>query len=130
MAASQLCVSTLTMKPTHKWIKDWNFGIEPSLEKETAEELIRLFQEFWEWANLESKSKTTKQRYSAALHTLGGYLIEETEKGVRENRGIWDFVKSYIDSGDGPLIYHGNEAWQEELDTVCRKLYKFLIATR
>jgi len=118
------------MKPIQKWIEDWNCGIEPSLEKETAEELIRLFQEFWEWANLESKSKTTKQRYSAALHTLGGYLIEETEKGVRENRGIWDFVKTYVDAQDGPLIYHDNEAWQEELDTVCRKLHKFLIATR
>jgi hypothetical protein len=33
---------------------------------------------------------------------------------------------SYIDTGEGPLIYHDNETWQKELDAVCRKLHKYM----
>lgn len=122
-------ISVFTMKPTEKWIEDWRYGMEPKLEQKTAEELIKEFQAFWIWANLESRSKTTKQRYSGALHALGGYLVEETGKGVRSGMGIREFLEVYIASGDGPLIYHDNEACQDELDTVCRKLYKYLTAT-
>ena len=118
----------LDMKPTIDWITDWGYGVEPSKEKETSEELLRIFQDFWCWANLDTKSKSTKQRYSTALAALGGYIVEETGNGNRGAKSIHEFLKSYIDSGDGPLIYHDNEAWQDELDTVCRKLYKYLIA--
>ena len=31
--------------------------------------------------------------------------------------------------GEGPLIYQGREEWQRELDTVCRKLNKFLASS-
>ncbi len=118
------------MKPNKKWIEDWRYGVEPRLEENTAEELIKEFQAFWNWAVLDSKSKTTKQRYSGALHALGGYMVEETGKGKRANREIGEFLKGYVDSGDGPLIHHDNEAWQDELDMVCRKLYKYLSAIR
>jgi len=116
------------MKPETKWATDWRYGVEPELEKKTSEELLLVFQDFWNGTCLETKSKSTKQRYAGALHALGGYLVEEAVNGNRGNKLIYDFLKSYIDSGDGPLIYHDNEAWQSELDTVCRKLYKFLAA--
>lgn len=116
------------MKPTNDWITDWRYGVTPSQEEKTSEELLEIFQDFWVWANLETKSKSTKQRYSAALRALGGYLVEETRSGHRDSKTIREFLKGYIDSGDGPLIYHDNEAWQNELDTVCRRLYKYLAA--
>jgi len=116
------------MKPKDNWITDWSYGLKPNLEKKTAEELIEIFQEFWLWANIESKSKSTRQRYSSALHALGGYLVEETGNGHRGSKTIQDFLKDYIDLGEGPLIHINNEAWQNELDTVCRKLYKYLVA--
>jgi len=116
------------MKPKTKWITDWRFGVEPELEKKTSEELLVIFQDFWNGACLETKSKSTKQRYAGALHALGGYLVEEGVNGIRGDKSIYDFLKGYIDSGDGPLIYYDNEAWQSELDTVCRKLYQFLVA--
>ncbi|MEA3486594.1 MAG: hypothetical protein U9R20_02965 [Thermodesulfobacteriota bacterium] len=115
------------MKPTNDWITDWHYGVEPSQEKRTSKELLGIFQDFWGWADLENKSKSIKQRNSAALHALGGYLVEETGNGHRGSKTIFGFLKGYIDSGDGPLIHHDNEAWQNELDTVCRKLYKYLI---
>lgn len=116
------------MKPDKKWITDWHHGVEPELEKKTSEELLIAFQDFWNSTCLDAKSKSTKQRYTGALHALGGYLVEEAVNGKRGNKSIYDFLKSYIDCGDGPLIYHDNEAWQSEFDTVCRKLYKFLAA--
>lgn len=117
------------MKPTNNWIEDWSYGAKPRHEEKTAEELIRILEEFWDWAKLESKSKTTKQRYSAALHALGDYLVKETGNGFRANKGIREFLEEYIDSEGGPLIHHDDELWQNELDAVCRKLYKYLLAS-
>jgi len=105
---------------------DWRCGIIPSQEDQTANELIEIFKDFWSWANLETKSKSTKRRYSAALHALGGYLVEETAKGNRGTKKIIEFLKEYIDTEEGPLIHYDNEAWQAELDTVCRRFYKYL----
>ena len=118
----------LDMKPATEWTTDWRYGVEPNQERKTSEELLLIFHEFWGWAGLDKKSKSTKQRYSVALHALGGYLVEEAGNGHRGNKSIQDFLKHYIDSGDGPLIHNDNEAWQNELDTVCRKLYKYLAA--
>ena len=115
------------MKPTNDWIKDWRYGVERSQEEKTSEELLRIFEDFWGWANLETKSKSTRKRYSAALHSLGGYLVEEVGKGHCGSKTTHEFLKGYIDSGDGPLIHYDNEAWQNELDTVCRRLYKYLL---
>ena len=116
------------MKPTNNWIEDWSCGEKPKLEQKTAEELIIILDKFWNWAKLESKSKTTKQRYSAALHSLGGYLVEEAGNGFRDNKEIREFLEEYIDSEGGPLIHHDDDLWQNELDTACRKLYKYLLA--
>ena len=116
------------MKPATEWIADWRNGVKPDQERKTSEELLLIFQEFWNWAGLDKKSKSTKQRYSVALHALGGYLVEEVGNGHRGNKSIQRFLTYYIDSGEGPLIHYDNETWQNELDTVCRKLYKYLAA--
>jgi len=114
------------MEPNNRWIDDWRYGVKPSLEKQTSEELIKIFQGFWLWANLDEKSKSTKQRYLTALHALGGYLVAETGNEQRENKDIEAFLRCYIDSTGAPLIHHDDERWQDELDTVCRKLNKYL----
>ncbi|MBB3062836.1 hypothetical protein [Microbulbifer rhizosphaerae] len=114
------------MKPTEDWIKDWRYGVDPNLEKSVSEGLIEIFKDFWLWANLDTKSKSTQQRYSAALHALGGYLIEQIGNSTIYSGTTQDFLAGYIDAGEGPLIYQDNEGWQNELDTVCRKLYKYL----
>jgi len=114
------------MKPEKEWITDWRNGVKPTQEKKTSEELLLIFQEFWNWASLDKKSKSTKQRYSVALHSLGGYLVEEVGNENRGNKSTHDFLMHYINSGEGPLIHHDNETWQNELDTVCRKLFKYL----
>jgi hypothetical protein len=114
------------MKPTTVWIRDWSTGLQQRLETQAAKELLDIFQEFWDWSDLETKSKSTKQRYAGALHALGGYLIDEMANGHRGNKSLQEFIMIYIDAGEGPLIYHDNEAWQKELDTVCRKFHKYM----
>jgi hypothetical protein len=114
------------MKPTTEWIKDWRTGLHPRLETQTAEELLHVFKTFWDWSNLDKKSKSTKQRYASSLHALGGYLVKEVVNGHNNNKPIQEFIMSYIDTGEGPLIYHDNETWQKELDAVCRKLHKYM----
>jgi len=116
------------MKPTNDWIKDWRYGAATSQEEKISIELLRIFEDFWGWSNIEKKSKSTRQRYSAALHSLGGYLVEEVGKGHCASKTTHEFLKGYIDSGCGPLIHHDNESWQNELDTVCRKLFQYLLS--
>ena len=119
-------VETAQMKSTADWIKDWRCGLNANLEERVSEGLIDIFQDFWAWADMDSKSKTTQRRYSAALHALGGYLVQQVGTGTEVPATVQEFLSGYIDSGDGPLIYHDNEAWQNELDAVCRKLHKYL----
>jgi len=114
------------MKPTDDWVKDWRYGINLELERKVSEELLDVFTGFWIWADVEAKSKSTKQRYSGALHALGGYLIEEVGNKANTPSTVREFLAQYIDSGEGPLIYQHNEVWQNERDTVCRKLYRYL----
>lgn len=113
------------MKPEESWIRDWRIGVSPAREGEIAKELLRIFRQFWQWGELDRKSKTTQQRYGGALHALGGWAVEKT---VDDNGpiNVHELLSVATSGGDGPLIYLDREEWQRELDTVCRKLYKFL----
>jgi hypothetical protein len=114
------------MIPSGKWTKDWESAFPPNREPEVSHEIIEIFRAFWDWANLEDKRKSTQRIYSDALHALGGYLVEEIKNGERPSETTRDFLRGYIDSGDGPLIHPDNEAWQDEIDRVCRKLCKYI----
>jgi len=115
--------------PDNKWITDWKCGVDAAREKELGNEFVQVFSAFWNDADLESKSKSTKNRYYSALHCLGGYLIEQ---GVYEEKELTahELLMSEIDQYEGPLIHHNNEAWQKELDTVCKKLFKYMVKNK
>ena len=113
------------MKPTDAWINDWSCGVDPHIEKSTAEDLLRLFSEFWCWAELSEKSKKTQRRYSSSLHALGGYLVVEAGEGNKGKKSTYEFVQEKVDDEGGPLVYLDNEEWQNELDLVCRKLCRY-----
>ena len=114
------------MAPNERWIKGWEIGLDPSRELEVSQELINFFVRFWKISRLDDKSKTTRGRYSAALQSLGGYLVEHaiSEDGV--NSSADELIKECVDLGEGPLIYPDNEVWQSEIDTVSRKLLKYI----
>jgi len=114
------------MKPNSKWIDDWRIGEEPSRESQIANALLEVFVDFWDSNALGDKSKTTMNRYSVALHALGGYLVEQSISEGGLDKTIDELLSEYVGPYDGPLICHDNEVWQEEIDMVCRKLHKHL----
>jgi hypothetical protein len=57
--------------------------------------------------------------------------IDEWRVGVnpsREGQIATDLLDFFPD--EGPLVYHGNESWQDEFDMVCRKIYKYMKMNR
>jgi hypothetical protein len=115
-----------TMKPSEKWIDDWKIGLEPRRENQVAAGLVEYFFDFWDKAKLEEKSKKTRNRYGSALHALGGYLVEKAISEEDADKTAHELLLEYVYEDEGPLVYHDNFDWQDELDMVCRKFYKYL----
>lgn len=114
------------MIPNSKWTKDWQIGEDPSREKKVSDDLIRLFIDFWKCQGLDKKSKTTKNRYSGSLHSIGGYLVEQAISDDGVDKTTQELLSEHIGPFEGPLICHDNETWQNEIDMVSRKLHKYL----
>lgn len=112
--------------PCDKWTSDWTFGVKQKREKEISSEIIILFKAFWGYQSIEEMSPTSKRRYSAALHALGGYIVEQAVKPENYKLSALDLLYKEIDKTGGHLVYFDEESWQKELDTVCKKLYKFI----
>jgi hypothetical protein len=68
------------MKATEAWIDDWRIGISPAREGEIGRELIAIFQRFWEWADLDKKAKSTRQRYSGLYMRLVAGLSRRSSR--------------------------------------------------
>ncbi len=108
------------MKPNKQWINDWHIGNSPSREKTVSRELLDFFTKFWDEVGLKNKSKTTRNRYSNALHALGGYLLEKAVS-EEEDKTTLEWIAEYAGPDEGPLIFQDHEGWQEEVDLVCRQ---------
>lgn len=117
----------MPMKPDDSWVNDWRYGLVPEKEREVSGHLLGVFQDFWRWAQLDQKSKTTRQRYGGALHALGGWAVEQIAEG-KASEDVYQLLVEATSGGDGPLIHLDSEEWQRELDMVCRKLYQFLVS--
>lgn len=115
------------MKPNPRWLEYWQVGENPAREIQVADDLLRIFNEFWTYKSLDEKSKTTRKIYADALHALGGYLVEKSvfdEDDLLKRAG--DLLTAYVGPDGGPLIHFDHEKWQNEYDMVCRKLYRFI----
>lgn len=112
------------MQPTNKWINDWHIGVKSSRENAIAADLLNLFMDFWDKLKIDEKSKTTRNRYSASLHALGGYLVKQAISEDYLDQTADDLLSEYVGPEDGPLIFHDNKSLQDELDMVCRRIYK------
>ena len=115
-----------TMIPNTTWIEDWHVGENPKRERAVSTELIAIFTEFWNALGLDAKSKTTRNRYCSSLHAVGGYLVKQAISDKCADKTTRELLSEHIGPYDGPLIHHDEDAWQHEVDMVCRKLYKYL----
>ncbi|MGH8192384.1 MAG: hypothetical protein ACREP2_13175 [Rhodanobacteraceae bacterium] len=116
----------MSTSPDSKWAKDWQVGVNPTLEKSISNGLIAVFSRFWDAENLDTKSKSTRQRYSGALHALGGYLVQQAVQDGANDDSVYARLLGSVEGGEGPLIFPDNEGWQRELDAACRKLSRYL----
>ena len=114
------------MNPDKEWTKDWRIGENPSRERDVSGDLLGIFTDFWNAQGLDNKSKTTRNRYAGSLHAIGGYLVEQAISDDGADKTAKQLLSEHIGPCDGPLIHHDNETWQNEIDTVCRKLYKYI----
>ena len=115
------------MKPNRRWLEDWQVGENPAREIQIADDLLKIFNEFWTYKSLDEKSKTTRKRYADALHALGGYLVENSFFGEDDlSKTADELIAAYVDSDGGPLIHVYHERWQNEIDMVCCELHKFI----
>ena len=124
--ASALTLVIDGMKPNYKWVEDWRIGEAPSRENDISSEFLSVFIDFWDAQGLGSKSRTTVNRYSGGLHALGGYLVEQAVSDAGSGKTADELLSEYVGPDDGPLICHGNEVWQGQIDMVCRKLYRHM----
>ena len=113
------------MKPILQWTEDWGIGIDISKESEMSLQVLHLFVEFWDDQGIEGKSKSTLNRYRAALMSLGSYIVEQSisEEGI--GKTAKELLLISIDDEGGPFLFQDEETWQNEFDMVCRKLHKY-----
>jgi hypothetical protein len=115
-----------SVKPDSTWITDWRSGEASCRRREVSRELLRIFIAFWDAEGLSKKAKTTRYRYSAALHWLRGYLVVQATDDDRTHKTPRELLRESVGLDDGSLIHHDNEPWQRELDMVCRRLHRYL----
>ena len=113
------------MKPTIKWTENWGVGLDISTEREISLGTLELFVDFWDDEAIEKKSKSTLNRYRTALQSLGGYIVEQSVSEEGTGSTAKELLLGCIDSEGGPLLFQDEEIWQNELDRVCRKLYRY-----
>lgn len=116
------------MEPGEDWIEHWRAGADPERERKLGRDLLKVFREFWEGEALSEASKSTRNRYSGSLHALGGYLVARGIEEAHVESDAHGLLLEAIDLDEGPLIHYDNEVWQAELDTTCRRLYRYLMS--
>ena len=116
--------------PRDDWSTDWKLGVDTGLEARIGEEIIKVFSTFWRDEGIGERSKSTRQRYEGALHALGGYLVQEAVEGEEPVRSGREMLRSAVEFDEGPPVHLKNPSWQQELDTVCRRLNAYLQRSR
>ena len=112
---------------TDNWAADWNIV---DGDDDLSRRLCSVFEAYLKSLQNKGCAKSTLNRHSSSCHALGGYIVDRvfnhqmdsydsTESGE-------DILLRYLDGREGPLIFQDNESWQREVDTTCRKLYKFI----
>lgn len=116
-----------TLEPNDTWISHWRYGVEPDREREVSRHLLGIFRRFWQDEELGTRSLTTRRRYSSGLQALGGYLVKKSFEDDWRGMTAAELLRDALAGGDdGPLIHYDHELWQRDLDTVCRRLYRYL----
>lgn len=112
---------------TDGWEKDWHVA---NGDEQLSRKLIPIFEAYLNDLLQKGVSKSTLNRHQNACCAIGSHIVDrvygyELDKVEESELGI-DILLRYVDADEGPLVFQNDEAWQREVDTTSRKLFKFL----
>ncbi len=120
-------IVNIDMLVTENWASDWAVCKE---DRQLSQKLIPIFERFLGSLLEKGVSKRTLRRHESACHALGGYIVGEVfgrgDESFSPDETGETVLLRFIDDCGGPLVYQDEEAWQNELDATCRKLFKQL----
>ena len=121
-------IVNIDMVVTENWASDWTVSKE---DRQLSQKLTPIFECFLSGLLEKGVSESTLRRHQSACHALGGYIVGEVfgrgNVSFSPNEETGETVLlHFIDDSGGPLVYQDEEAWQNELDATCRKLFKQL----
>lgn len=116
--------------PTQWMIRDDDLPI--------GQRLLTLFEPFIDTLVKEGRSAKTVRNHVAHLKVLGAEVVRRLNEDDEGNRALpaKPLLLAYIEEGYGPLVHQWNpnvraeEAHQRSFDATCRKLYKFILASK
>lgn len=120
-------IVNIDMVLTENWASDWTVCKE---DRQLSQKLIPIFECFLGSLLEKGVSKRTLRRHESACHALGGYIVGEVfgrgDESFSPDETGETVLLRFIDESGGPLVYQDEEAWQNDLDATCRKLFKQL----
>lgn len=103
-----------------------------------GQQLLTVFDLFIATIMKDGRSAKTIKKHVAHLHLLGSEIVRRLHDGDEANLKLppKQLILEYIDEEYGPLVHYwdpnnpADEAHQKAFDSTCRKLYKFILASK
>lgn len=119
----------------YEWPEDW-LVIEK--DRPIANNLLALFAKFIAALIQDELSVKTIKNHMGNLSLLGSEIIRSLNDGDEKYRKLKpkQLLLKYVDTEEGPLLHHldfdssADEAHQRSFDSTCRKLCRFIVATK
>ena len=112
---------------TDNWEEDWHCVAG---DEELSGKLILIFDAYLTELKNKGVAKSTFNRHSGSCHALGGYIVDRIFNyqwdSYDPSESGEEILLRYLDGYDGPLVFDDNESLQRQMDTTCRKLYRFI----
>ncbi len=117
----------MIMTFTQTWEDDWHIM---DGDRDLSRRLVPVFEAFLTALQEKGLAASTVKRHAGSCFALGQYIVEQVFNyewdSYKPTESGEEILLRYVDTLEGPLIFDDNESWQREVDTTCRKLYKFL----
>lgn len=118
-----------------EWPTQWMISDD---DVTVGQRLLTLFEPFIDRLIKEGHSTKTMHKHLAHLRILGAEIVRRLNEDDEDKRTLpaKPLLLAYIEEEYGPLVHQWNpnvradEASQRAFDATCRKLYKFVLATK
>lgn len=103
-----------------------------------GQQLLTVFEPFIDTLRKEGRAAKTLRKHLLHLHILGAEIIRRLNDGDEDNRTLLPvpLLLEYIEEDYGPLVHQWDpndrvdESNQKSFDATCRRLYKFISASK